>query len=146
MAELRQFFPWEGVWFHWEPYGKKGDPWALICTEKIKNWSRNGWATAIFPLRGCVIPFRTTWDKRRYLGAHLYHKYPKSVKKWLRYGYFPVGRLGDSIENHMGQKGILGLFFVPKISKISQQMAGLGLFITWAWDKGRSCVHSYQKF
>ena len=69
---------------------------------------------AIFPLRGCVIPFWTTWDKRGYLGAHLYHKYPKLVKKWLSYGYFPIGRLGDSIENLMWQKGILWYSFVPK--------------------------------
>ena len=155
MAEVGQFFPWDVSWFHWEPYGKKGDPWSLICTEKIKNWSRNGWATAIFPLRCCVIPLRTTcdkrdpwvlictkniqnwsrngwvmaifplrgfviplrtkWDRRASLRIDLCHKDPKSVKKWLRYGYFPTERLRDSIENHMGQKGILGHWFVPTI-------------------------------
>ena len=73
-----------------------------------------------------MIPFRTTWDKMGYFGAHLYHKYPKSVKKWLSYGYFPIGRLGDSIENHMGEKHILGCFFCAK--KIQNQSTN-----GWVW-------------
>ena len=84
----------------------------------------------IFPLRGCVIPLRSTWDKMGYLGVLLNHKYPKSVKKWLSYGYFPIEMLRDSIESHMEQEGILGRLFVPKRSKIGQEMAELGLFIT----------------
>ena len=63
---------------------------------------------AIFPLRGWVIPLRTKWDRRGHLGVHLNKKDPKSVKKWLSYGYFPTERLHDSIENQMGQKGIFG--------------------------------------
>ena len=34
------------------------------------------------------------------------------------------------IENHMGPKGILGCLFVPKRSKIGQEMAVLYLFPT----------------
>ena len=59
------------------------------------------------------------------MGVHLYQKYPKSVKKWLSYGYFPTERLRDSIENHLGQKGMLGHSFVPKISKIGQDLTEL---------------------
>ena len=90
---------------------------------------------AIFPLRGCVIPLRTTWNKRGCLGVHLYQKDPRSVKKRLSYGYFPIERLGDSIENHMRQKGIVWRSFVLKRSKIRQEMPKLCLFSTWevAW-------------
>ena len=49
--------------------GQKGDPWVLICTKKIKNLYRDGWVKAIFPLRCCLIPLRTTWDKRSILGC-----------------------------------------------------------------------------
>ena len=108
------FPPWEVAWFHWEPHGTKGDPLVFIFTKKIQNQSRNGWVTAIFPLRGCVISLRTTGDQRGSLGVHLFQKDPKSVKKWLSYGYFPTERLRDSIENQMGQKGILAHHcFVP---------------------------------
>ena len=72
----------------------------------------------LFPLRGCVIPLRSTWDKTGSFGVHLFQKDPKSVKKWLSYGYFPTERLRDFIENHMGPKGILGCSFVSKRSKI----------------------------
>ena len=64
------------------------------------------------------------------MGIHLCQKDPKSVKKWLSYGYFPIEMLRDSIESHMEQEGILGRLFVPKRSKIGQEMAELGLFIT----------------
>ena len=78
-----------------------------------------------------MISLRTTWDKRGSLGVHLCQKDPKSVKKWLSYGYFPTERLRDFIENHMGPKGILGCSFVPKRSKIGQEMAELWLFSQW---------------
>ena len=78
--------------------------------------------------RGYVIPLRSTWDNRGSLGVHLYQKDQKSVKKWLSYGYFPIERLPDCIENHMGQKGILGCSIVPNISKIRQEMAELWAF------------------
>ena len=103
-------------------------PWALIRPKNIQNLSRFGWVMAIFPLRGCVIPLRTTWDIGGSLGVDLYQKDKKSVKKWLSYGYFPPERLCDSIENQMGQKGILRCSFVPKRSKIGQEMAELLLF------------------
>ena len=77
-----------------------------------------------------MISLRTTWVQRGYLGVLLNHKYPKSVKEWLSYGYFPIEMLRDSIESHMEQEGILGRLFVPKRSKIGQEMAELGLFIT----------------
>ena len=70
--------------------GQKWDPWVVNCTKKIQNPSRKGWVMAIFPLIGCVIPMRTKRDKRGSLGVHLYQKDPKSVKKWLSYGYFPA--------------------------------------------------------
>ena len=60
---------------------------------------------AIFPLRGCMILVRTIYYKWGSLGVHQYQKDPKSVKKWLSYGFFPTERLRDSIENHMEQKG-----------------------------------------
>ena len=52
----------------------------------------------------------------------------KLVKKWLSYGYFPNERLRDFNENHMGPKGIFGYSFVPKRSKIGQEMAELWVF------------------
>ena len=78
---------------------------------------------------------RTTLDQRRSLGVHLCQKDFKSVKKWLSYGYLPTERLCDYIENFTGQLGILGGSFVPKISKICQEMAELWLFSHWevAW-------------
>ena len=72
-----------------------------------------------------MIPLRSTWDKMGSFGVYLYQKYPKSVKKWLSYGYFLTERLLDSIENHMGQKGMLGHSFVPKISQIGQDLTEL---------------------
>ena len=72
-----------------------------------------------------MISMITTWDQRGSLGIHLCQKDPKSVKKWLSYGYFLTERLLDSIENHMGQKGMLGHSFVPKISKIGQDLPEL---------------------
>ena len=83
---------------------------------------------AIFFLRGCMIPLGSRWDKRGSFGAHLYQKDPKSAKKWLSYGHFLTERLCDSIEKHMGQNGILWCLFVPKISKIGQEIAELGAF------------------
>ena len=67
---------------------------------------------------------------------------------------FPTERLRDSIENNMGQKGILWCSFVPKISKFGQEMAELWIFpperlhdsMRTRWDKGGSLgVHLYQK-
>ena len=113
-AELWPFSTWQIVWFHWEPQGTKEDPLALIHTKNIQNMSTFGWVMAIFPLRGCVIPLRTTWDIGGSLGVDMYQKDKKSVKKWLSYGYFPPERLWNSIGNQMGQKGILGRSFVPK--------------------------------
>ena len=97
MAELWLFFHWEVVWFHWDPQGTTGDPWVFICAKKIQNRSTNGWVMAIFPLGGCVISLRTTCDQRGSSGVHLCRKDPKSVKKWLSYGYFPTERLCDFI-------------------------------------------------
>ena len=78
-----------------------------------------------------MITFRTTWDKRGSLGVHLCQKDPKLVKKWLNYSYFSTERLSDFIENHMGLRGTPGCLFVPKRSKIGQEMAEL-------WPRG--CV------
>ena len=97
MAELWLFSHWEVSWFHWEPNGTEGHPCALICAIKIQNRSRNGWGMAISPLKGCVIPLRTTWDKRGSLGIDLYQQYKELVNKWLSYGNFSPERLCDSI-------------------------------------------------
>ena len=67
-------------------------------------------------------------QKRESFGVHLYQKDPKSAKKWLSYGHFLPERLRDSIGKHMGQKGILWCSFVPKRSKISQEMSEIWLF------------------
>ena len=75
-----------------------------------------------------MIQLRSTWDKGGSFGVHLYQKDPKSAKKWLSYGHFLTERLCDSIEKHMGQNGILWCLFVPKISKIGQEIAELGPF------------------
>ena len=75
-----------------------------------------------------MIPLGSTWDKRGSFGVHVYQKDPKSAKKWLSYGHFLTERLCDSIEKHMGQNGILRRLFVPKISKIGQEIAELGAF------------------
>ena len=40
-------------------------------------------------MRGCLIPFWATWDKRGSFGVPLYQKEPKSVKKLLSEGHFP---------------------------------------------------------
>ena len=110
---------------------------------------------AIFPLGGCVISLRTIWDQRGSLGVHLCQKDPKSVKKWLSYGYFSTERLRDFIENHKGPQRILGCSFVPKRFKIGQETAELWQFfplggcvisLRTAWDqRGSSGVHLCQK-
>ena len=83
---------------------------------------------AIFSLKGCVIPLRSTWDKTGSFGVHLFQKDTKSAKEWLSYWNFLPERLRDSIGKHMGQKGILWCSFVPNRSKIGQEMADLGPF------------------
>ena len=107
MAEPRLIFPWEVVWFHFEPHGTKGDTWVLICTINIQNLSRNGWVMAIFPLGGCVIPLKTTWGKRHPWAFFLCQKDPKSVNKWL-------GRAFHHLS--MRQREIL-CSFIPKVLK-----------------------------
>ena len=87
--------------------------------------------SAIYPLKGCVIPLRTTWDKKGSLGIDFYQKDQQSVNKWLSYGNFSPERLRESIENHMGKKAIPGRWFVLKRLKIGQEMAELRLFSPW---------------
>ena len=88
-----------------------------------------------------MISLRTTWYKRGFLSVCLCQKDQISVKKWLNYGYFPSERLRDFIENHMGPKGILGCSFVPKRSKIGQEMAELQLFST---ERLRDFIESHM--
>ena len=113
------------------PFGahlyRKGTLWCSFLIKLIQNSSRNGWLMAISPLRVCMIPLQTTWDKREPFDVHLCQKDPKSAKKRLIYGYFPTETLCDSIENHRGQKGILWCSFVPKRSIIRQEKAELWL-------------------
>ena len=80
--------------------------------------------------RGWVIPLRTTWDKKVSLGVHWYQKDPKSIKKWLIYGYFPNEKLRDSIENHMGQKGPFGVHLCHKDPKSIKIQLSYGYFTT----------------
>ena len=70
--------------------------------------------------------------------------------KWVEVHWKVV----DSIENHIGQKRTPWCSFVPKRSKIGQEMAELWLFSQWkvAWfyweshgTKGDSCVHLCHK-
>ena len=75
-----------------------------------------------------MISVRTIWDQRGSLVIHLCQKDPKLVKKWLSYGYFSNERLHDFNENHMEPKENHGYSFLPKGSKISQEMAELLLF------------------
>ena len=87
MSELRPFSPSEVAWFNWGPQGKKEKPLAFICIRKIQNLSRNGWVMAIFSLRGCLIPLRTTWDKRESFGSHPYQrKRERTDHGWSRLG------------------------------------------------------------
>ena len=88
MAKLWLFSTWEVAWFHWEPHGKKGYPLVFVCTKEIQKRSKNDWVMAFFTLRGCVIPWKITWDQRGSLGFDLYQKDQKSVKKWLSYGSY----------------------------------------------------------
>ena len=104
---------------------------------------------SIFPLGGCLIPSRTTLDKRGSFSVHLtrFEIGQEMAQLW----YFSPERLRDSIANHMGQRGILGCSFVPKRSKISQEMAelrprGCVIPLRTIWDKrGSFGVHLYQK-
>ena len=107
--------------------GQKRTLWCSFLIKLIQNSSRNGWLMAISPLRVCMIPLQTTWDKREPFDVHLCQKDPKSAKKRLIYGYFPTETLYDSIENHMGQIGIHWCSFVPKRSIIRQEKAELWL-------------------
>ena len=81
IAELWPFSPWEVAWFHWETHGKKREPLVFICTKEIQNLPRNSWVMAIFYLRGCVIPLRSTWYKRGSLAAYFYKKNQKSAER-----------------------------------------------------------------
>ena len=132
MAELWLFSHWEVAWFQWEPHWTKGDPLVFICAKKISNLSRNGWVIAIFPLRGCVISMRTTWDQRGSFCVHLCQKDPKSVNKWLGLGFLSPEHetKGDPV------------FIHTKSFKISQEMAKLLPFSPWEIKENqRKCFH-----
>ena len=62
--------------------GQKGILWCSLVPKR----SKIGQEMAELWSRGCVIPLRTTWDKRGSFGVDLYQKDLKSVKKWLSYG------------------------------------------------------------
>ena len=69
---------------------------------------------------GCVISLRATWDRRGSLGVHLRQKQPKSVKKWLSYGYFPLRGCVISLRSS-GTKGDPWVFIcVKKIQRRSR--------------------------
>ena len=84
---------------------------------------------AIFQLKSCTILLRTTLDEGP-LGVHLYQNDPKSIKKWLIYGYFPNEKLRDSIENHMGQTGPFGVHLCHKDPKSIKIQLSYGYFTT----------------
>ena len=59
--------------------GQKGILWCSLVPKR----SKIGQEMAELWPRGCVIPLRTTWDKRGSFGVHLYQKDLKSVKKYV---------------------------------------------------------------
>ena len=131
--------------------GQKGNPLVFICTKKDPKLARKQLSYGSFLPERLRDPLRNTWDKKGSFDVHLYQKDPKSVKKWLIQGHFPPERLRDSIESHMGQKGILLFSFVPKRSRIGQEMAelwsrGCVIPLRTTWDKrGSFGVDLYQK-
>ena len=130
MAELWLFYHWEVALLLWEPQGTKGDPRVFIFTKNISNWSRNGWAITIFPLRGCVIPMKTPWDQRGSLGIHLCQKDPKSVKKWLSYTNFPLRGCVISLRTTWDQRGSLGVLLCQKDLKLVKKRLSYGYLPT----------------
>ena len=110
----------------------------LICTKKIQIWTRNGWVMAIFPLRGCVIPLRTTWDKRGCLGIHLYQKYPKLVKIWLSYCHFSLKGCVILLKITWDKSGSFRFIFTKNIQKSLKKWLILGYWGSWwvIWDGG----------
>ena len=60
-----------------------------------------------------MISLRATWDRRGSLGVHLRQKQPKSVKKWLSYGYFPLRGCVISLRSS-GTKGDPWVFICVK--------------------------------
>ena len=101
--------------------GRKG----ILLVSFVPKRSRIGQEMAELWSRGCVIPRRTTWDKRGSFGVDLYQKDLKSVKTWLSYSHFPIERLHDSIDSLVGQKRILWSLVVicTKKSKVFLEMA-----------------------
>ena len=102
---------------------------------------------AIFSLRGCGIPLRTTWHKWGSFVVHLYQKDSKSVKKWLSYGHFPPcevvwfhwephGTKGEplvfictkKIQNRSRNGWILSIFPLRLLDSIYSQMVQKGIF------------------
>ena len=65
----------------------------------------------------------------------------KIVKKWLSFGYFAPERLGDSIDNRMGLKGILGCSFVPKDPKLVKKWLSYGYF---PFERLRDFIENYM--
>ena len=151
--------PWDVKWFYRETQWTKDNYLLFICTKMIKKRSKSGWVMTIFSLRGWVIPVRTIWVKRGSLCVHLYRKDPKlpqrgwvipmrttldksgslgvnlyqndpkSVKKWLSNCHFTTKRLGDSIENHLGQKVDPWVFICTKnIQNQSRNIRDMVLF------------------
>ena len=93
---------------------------------------------SIFPH---VILLSASWDQSRIWGVHLCHKDPKSIKKWLSYGYFSTERLCDFIESHMGPKGGLGCSFLPIISKLVKTWLSYSYFPT---ERLRDFIESHM--
>ena len=110
------------------PLGTMWWPLVFIWTKNDENRLRNVLDTAISPLGGCVIPLGTVWDYGVTFGVHLSPKWQESVKKWSRYGHFPLKRLRDFIEDHWGQYHIHWGSFEPKMTESCKKWARYGHF------------------
>ena len=143
----------EVAWFHWEPHGTKGDPWALICTNNIKNWSINGLVMAIFPLRGCVIPLRTTCDKR----DSWVFICTKNIQNRLRNGWvmaiFPLRGCVIPLRTTWDKRGCLGIHLYQKYPKSVKiwlsychfSLKGCVILLKITWDKSGSFRFIFTK-
>ena len=81
---------------------------------------------SIFPLGGCVIPSRTTLDKRGSFSVHLYQKDLKLVKKWLSCGIFPLRGCVTQSQTTWDKGGSLGVISYQKDLKLVKKWLSYG--------------------
>ena len=113
VAELWPYSPWEVGWFLWGPYGSKGDPYVFICNEKIQYYLREvGW-----------FQWDPPWTK---VGPWVLIC-TKMIQNQSRNGWvtaiLPPRGWAIPLRTTWDKRWILGCSFVPKISKISQEIS-----------------------